>query len=200
MKAASHVVAVAGRRIDPEPAEIVRFPFDRVGAVETALRQLFEEVGAAAVVSSAACGADLLALKAAGSLKIPTRIILPFNETDFKQTSVLDRPRKAFWSEMFDSAIAAARAHGEVVVLRGDKDEADYSMANKAIIETALSMVSGRAAKGETRALGRQPVAVLVWEGKARSGSDLTDEFRQLATKASFEIRTVLTICESGID
>ena len=55
-----HIVAVAGRRIDPEPAEVRRFPFEQVPRVERELHRLFEEVAVSMLVASAACGADLL--------------------------------------------------------------------------------------------------------------------------------------------
>ena len=62
---------MAGRRIDPEPAEARRFPFERVPKVEGELHRLFEDIGVSFLVTSAACGADLLALKVAGEMSIP---------------------------------------------------------------------------------------------------------------------------------
>ena len=49
-----HVVAVAGRRIDPEPAQTRRFPFERVSKVERDLHHLFEELSVSILISSAA--------------------------------------------------------------------------------------------------------------------------------------------------
>jgi hypothetical protein len=183
-------VAVAGRRIDPEPAEAWRFPFEQVPRVERELHRLFEEIGVAILVTSAACGADLLALKVADEISIPARMILPFSVVRFKETSVLDRPNPGYWGELFDNAIAAARAKGEVIELSG-KPESDgaYSSANEAIIKDALSLASSQALGAEKR-----PLAVIIWEGKARAGSDATDEFRQSAEAAGFDIRTIATI------
>src|SRR5215470_3359344 len=104
-----HVAAVAGRRIDPELAEVRRFPFEQIPKVERELRRLFEEIGISVLITSAACGADLLALKVAGELAIPVQIILPFSLGRFKAISVLDRPHPDYWGNLFDQAIAAAR-------------------------------------------------------------------------------------------
>ena len=185
-----HVAAVAGRRIDAELAEVPRFPFEQVPKVERELRRLFEEICISVLITSAACGADLLALKVAGELGIPVRVILPFGVSRFKATSVLDRPHPDYWGNLFDQAIAAARANGKLIELAGDPESHDaYSAANEAIIKNAISLASSQpygAAKG--------PVAVIIWEGTARPGTDVTEEFRQSTEAAGFDIRIILTI------
>jgi hypothetical protein len=185
-----HVVAVAGRRIDPEPAEARRFPFEQVPRVERELHRLFEEIGVSVLVTSAACGADLLALKVADAMSIPARIILPFSAARFKQISVVDRPRPGYWGELFDHAIAATCAKGEVIELAGTPgSDGAYSAANKAIIKDALSLAASEAGEVDKR-----PVAVIIWEGQARGGTDATDEFRRSAEASGFDIRTIATI------
>ncbi|MGC2221366.1 MAG: hypothetical protein WA624_02825 [Methylocella sp.] len=185
-----HVVAVAGRRIDPEPAEARRFPFELVPRVERELHRLFEEIGVSVLVTSAACGADLLALKVADAMSIPARIILPFSAARFKETSVLDRPHPDYWGELFDNAIAPARANGEVIELAGNPgSDGAYSAANEAIIKDALSLAASEAGGADKR-----PVAVIIWEGQARGGTDATDEFRRSAEASGFDIRTIATI------
>jgi hypothetical protein len=187
---AKHVVAVAGRRIDSEPAEARRFPFEQVPRVERELRRLFEGIGVSVLVTSAACGADLLALKVAGAMSIPARIVLPYSAARFKETSVLDRPRPDYWGELFETAIAAARANDEVIELAGSPEsDGAYSVANEAIIKDALSLASSEACGADKR-----PVAVIIWEGKARPGTDATEEFRKRAEAAGFDIRTITTI------
>jgi hypothetical protein len=186
----THVVAVAGRRIDPEPAETRRFPFEQVPRVERELHRLFEEIGVSVLVTSAACGADLLAMKVAGEMSIPARIILPFSVARFKETSVLDRPHPDYWGELYDNAIAAARAKGKVIELAGNPgSDGAYSAANEAIINDAISLASSEAGEADKR-----PVAVIIWEGKGRGGSDATEEFRQSAEAAGFDVRTVATV------
>jgi hypothetical protein len=60
------VIAVAGRRIDAAHAEVPHFSLHNVPIVERRLIELFEREAATALVSSAACGADLVALRVAG--------------------------------------------------------------------------------------------------------------------------------------
>ncbi|MGH6936383.1 MAG: hypothetical protein ACRED2_09420, partial [Methylocella sp.] len=103
---------------------------------------------------------------------------------------VLDRPRPGYWGELFDHGIAAARANGGVVELGGDAgSDGAYSAANAAIIKDALSLAASQDHAADTR-----PIAVIIWEGKGRAGSDATDEFRQRAEAAGFDIRTIATI------
>ncbi|MCI0598442.1 MAG: hypothetical protein L0Y60_02805 [Beijerinckiaceae bacterium] len=185
-----HIVAAAGRRIDPESAEARRFPFEQVPRVEGELRRLFEEIGVSVLVTSAACGADLLALKIAGEMSIPARIILPFGAARFKKTSVTDRPRPGYWGELYDAATSSARVNRGLTELAGNPgSDGAYSAANEAIIKTARSLASL-----ETSGAASQPIAVIIWEGKARAGTDATDEFRKRAEAAGFDIRTIATI------
>ena len=44
------------------------------------------------LVCSAACGADLIALQAAGRVSLRRRIVLPFEPSRFRDSSVVDRP------------------------------------------------------------------------------------------------------------
>ena len=185
-----HVAAVAGRRIDPGLVEERRFPFEQVPKVERELRRLFEEIGISVLIASAACGADLLTLKVAGELGIPVQVILPFSVDRFKATSVLDRPHPDYWGNLFDQAIAAARANGELIELTGDPESHDaYSAANEAIIKKAISLASSPPCGAAKR-----PVAVIIWEGTARPGTDATEEFRQSSEAAGFDVRIILTI------
>jgi hypothetical protein len=132
----------------------------------------------------------LLALKVAGEMRIPARIILPFEAGRFKKTSVLDRPCPGYWGELFDDVLVAARAKREVIELAGHPGSDDaYTAANEAIIKVALSLARSEASEADKR-----PVAVIIWEGIARPGSDATDEFRRSAKAAGFDIRTIATI------
>ena len=69
------VIAFAGRRIDAPDAEVARFPASRVDAAEARLEQVIRERGAVALVSSAACGADLVALAVAERLGKPQQYV-----------------------------------------------------------------------------------------------------------------------------
>ena len=113
MSSTSHsgaVVALAGRRIDPEPTLTARFPFDQVDRVRIRITAQLRRSHAVALVSSAACGADLVALETAQRMRLRTRIILPFSTTRFRENSVVDRPRPEF-GETYLIAWQALLAH-----------------------------------------------------------------------------------------
>lgn len=182
------VVALAGRRIDAPDTRPSRFPIENVPLVRRRLADLFIEEATEALVCSAACGADLIALEEAERLGLRRRIVLPFPPERFRETSVVDRPGN--WGLVFDRLVAAAAACGDLVVLAdaGGDDDTAYAAANHAIVREA--MVLGQGMNGEG---ARRPLAVIVWEGKARQGSDATGGLRDIATRAGFSERSVLT-------
>src|SRR5262249_57638920 len=110
MKVGGAVVVRGGRRIDGEPTATPRFPFDQVDRVGMEIADQLRRTQAVALVCSAACGADLIALETAQKMGLPTRIILPFSAARFRETSVVDRPRPKFLGNMFDRVTSAARA------------------------------------------------------------------------------------------
>lgn len=116
------------------------------------------------------------------------RIVLPFPPARFRETSVVDRSEE--WGPVFDRQIAAAAAAGDFVVLDldGDDDRA-YAAANEAIIREAQALAA-QPDQGEAHRL----VAMLVWEGAKRHGSDATAGFRELARKAGFEEQSIPTL------
>ena len=126
------IIALAGRRVDAPEADTPRFPLAYVTAVRDRIKSLLVAQQARAVICSAACGADLLALEAAGELGLRRRIVLPFTRARFRETSVVDRPGD--WGERFDAILDAVEASGDLVVLGyADGDEAAYRAANAAI-------------------------------------------------------------------
>jgi hypothetical protein len=176
-------LALAGRRIDAEGADTPRFPLSQVDAVRRRLHDLFVSQPIGALVCSAACGADLVALEEAGKLGIRRRVVLPFAKERFRQTSVVDRPGN--WGEVYDHVIADVETRGDLIVLPrmvGDEDDA-YQAANEAIIQEA-----------ETIAGSGERMAVIVWEGSARSKSDATDAFRKQAEEAGFTLSVIPTL------
>ena len=180
------VVALAGRRVDAAGTQPPRFPLENVPLVRERLAELLAGEGAAALVCSGACGADLVALEEAERLELRRRIVLPFASERFRETSVLDRPGE--WGPVFDRLLAAARAACDLVVLDAGEGDAAYAAANEAIVREAQAL-----AREDGGAL-RRLVAVVVWEGAARSGSDATGGFRDLAAKAGFEERSLPTL------
>jgi hypothetical protein len=185
-QASAAVVALAGRRIDAEGTDPPRFPLANVPLVRKRLAELLRAENAAAVVCSAACGADLVALEEAERLGQRCRIVLPFRLEQFRETSVVDRPGD--WGPVFDRLISAAEAAGDLVVLDSSagNDDTAYAAANAAIVREAKHLAQSGAP--------HRLVAVVVWEGAARAGTDASQGFRDLAARAGFEQRTVLTV------
>src|SRR3954469_3337063 len=124
------VIALAGRRVDAAGTTPPRFPLENVPFVRQRLAEALVAEQAAALVCSAACGADLIALEEAERLGLRRRIILPFPPDRFRETSVIDRPGD--WGRVFDRLIQAAAEAGDLVVLSayGGNEEAAYAAAN----------------------------------------------------------------------
>lgn len=179
------VVALAGRRVDAPGTEPPRFPPGNVPLVRQRLADLLARERAAALVCSAACGADLVALAEAERLGLRRRVVLPFAPERFRETSVVDRPGD--WGPAFDRVVAAAGAAGDLVVLDAGEGDAAYAAANAAIVREAQALAQAGGA-------AHRLVAVVVWEGAARSGTDATAGFRDLAARARFEERSVPTL------
>ena len=183
------VVALAGRRVDPPGAGTPRFPPGNAGPVRGRLRALLEDRRAAALVCSAACGADLLALEAAEALGLRRRVVLPFAPERFRETSVVDRPGD--WGPLYDRVVEAASWAGDLVVLEGaGEGAAAYAAANARILEEALALAgAGGGAPGPAGAA----LAVIVWEGRPRGPDDATRQFAELARGRGLAVEEVLT-------
>ena len=178
------VIALAGRRIDADGTDPPRFPLEQVSAVRRRLAEALRQEHAMAVVCSAACGADLVALAEAERLGLRRRIVLPFPPGRFRETSVVDRPGD--WGPVFDRLIEAAKIVGDLVVI-GDGaygGGSAYAAANEAIVREAQAIARPGGAS-------RRLIALLVWEGSARSEGDAAVGFRILAESAGFEIRNL---------
>jgi len=182
------VLALAGRRIDAPETEPPRFPLKNVPMVRERLAALMAAEHAEALVCSAACGADLIALEGAERLGLRRRIVLPFPAKRFRETSVTDRPGE--WGPVFDRLIASAEAADDLVVLdvQGDDNDAAYAAANQAIIGEAESM-----ARATSDGTPFRLVVVIVWEGSAKAGTDASGGLLTLAKQAGFEERSVST-------
>src|SRR5581483_516289 len=81
------IIALAGRRIDARDSASRRFPPENITMVRERLGMLFKAQQAEVLISSAACGADLLALEEAGAQGMRRRIVLPFSAERFRTTS-----------------------------------------------------------------------------------------------------------------
>jgi hypothetical protein len=177
------IIALAGRRVDSDDAKYARFPLENVETVRSRARAVLQQKGATALVSSAACGADLIALSQAGQLGLRRRVILPFERARFRETSVTDRPGE--WGPVYDEVLDSVEASGDLVVLECGSDDEAYAAANRAILDEAV--ILGKAV--------HQPVdAVLLWNGASRGDGDLTESFAVEARKRGLSVTEVLTI------
>jgi hypothetical protein len=177
------VTALAGRRVDAAGTRDRRFPPENAETVARRLRNILVATASTGVVSSAACGADILALESAAELGLNCRVILPFLRDRFRATSVADRGED--WGRRFD-AILAGLNKGDIIELNldGNEDQA-YAAANVRILDEAAQMAS---------AADQRVLATIVWNGLVRGASDLTDAFRQIATDRKIETVSVPTL------
>src|ERR1700730_18749721 len=108
-----------------------------VPLVRRRIVDLLAEEHTEALVCSAACGADLIALEEAERLGLRRRIVLPFAAKRFRETSVIDRPGD--WGPVFDRLIYSAEAARDLVALdwKDGDDDAPYAAASQAIISEA---------------------------------------------------------------
>jgi hypothetical protein len=177
------IIALAGRRADSAGAKEPRFPLWNIETVRTRVRAFLKEKGATALVSSAACGADLIALAEAGQLGLRQRVILPFERKRFRETSVTDRPGE--WGPLYDQVLDAVEAAGDLVVLQNGSDDQAYAEANRAILDEAVALA---------KAIYKPARAVLIWDGVSSGDSDLTEAFGTEARRRGLMISEIRTI------
>jgi hypothetical protein len=176
------VIALAGRRIDASDADVRRFPPENEDKVRDRLARVLEELAPAAVVSSAACGADLLALEVAGHMGLRRVVVLPWERELFRERSVVDRGQA--WGVRYDRVVDEVQARGDLRVLGMDHDgDAAYVATNEAIQREAAEV-------GE----GSRVIAIPVWDGKPRGPNDLTHQFVVAARSRGLEVREVPTL------
>ena len=178
------VIALGGRRTDAPHAREMRFPAERIPAVAEEIRATLERLGAKVLVCSAACGADLLALEAAGQLGIRRRVVLPFDRNQFRQTSVVDRPGN--WGELYDRVLDYIQAKDDLVVLgfqRGNKQA--YQATNHRLLAEAEALAHNNNASVRT---------LIVWEGQTRGPDDVTAQLFELARAAGIPTTEILTM------
>ena len=179
------IIALAGRRVDAVDAKSARFPStpESLQTVRERILELLQAKRASALVSSAACGADLLALSVAGDIGVRRIVVLPFEREEFRETSVTDRPGE--WGSLYDTILNEVEKAGDVHVLNLKSAEEAYAETNHVIVDEAISL-------GQKL---RVPVtAVLVWDGKSRGKKDLTEEFGRYARSQHLAVIEVMTI------
>ena len=178
------IIALAGRRIDEASLPVPQFPLENAGAVRQRIESELRRLQATSLVSSAACGADLLALDVAGEIGIARHVILPFDPVRFRAGSVTDRPGD--WGPLFDRVIGELKAAGTLAVIGANPESASaYAVVNSRILDQAQAAAA---------AAGEPVVAVLVWEGESRGDGDLTEAFGDEAQRRGLPVVHVRTV------
>ncbi len=149
--------------------------------VESRLEALMTS-SADALISSAACGIDLIGLKIAEALKLSATIILPSEPDQFKSTSVIDRPGQ--WEQLYDSVIARAQENGTLRVLDLKGLRHIHKEVNRRIIEEGLNQSGSKSGV----------LAVAGWEGQSKGDKDNTADFIKKAVDLGLLIKEVSTL------
>ena len=177
------IVALAGRRIDAPKADPKRFPAENAEKAKQQIQDFLKENNATAVVSAAACGADILALEAAGELGLRRRIILPYDKKSFRASSVADRGGD--WGERFDRIVAEVEAQGDLVEYFYDKDQEDtYYATNHDILDEAEEIAAAHK---------QELTALVVWNGESRGEDDVTGHFLEEAKRRNLNVTEIMT-------
>jgi hypothetical protein len=179
------IIALAGRRVDAVDAKQHRFPAapKNVEIVRERIRIVLQTQAASVLVSSAACGADLLALSEARALGLRCKIVLPFDREKFRATSVTDRPGE--WGNLYEKVLNDVEKDGDVLVIRPTSQETAYAETNHVIVDEAISL---------GLELHQTVTAVLVWDRESRGEGDLTEEFGVYARNKGVPVINVMTL------
>jgi hypothetical protein len=177
------IVALAGRRIDPPHAKTTRFPARNIERVRNDICRELKNQHAQWLVSSAAAGADLLAVKAAIDLGIASRIVLSPGVREFEQMSVEDRG--SYWTQEFENAISAIVPEN-IACIPAEPDVADtFRMINERILSDAVAFSVSRSAK---------LVCVAVWDGVRRGKDDFSADFVERAVTRGLPVTHISTV------
>lgn len=194
------IVALAGRRIDAEQETYPRFLLANIAMVEQRIEDFFATHAVAALVCSAACGADLIALEAAQRRGVFCCIVLPFGPSVFKAKSVLDRPGD--WGKRFDNVYRHLAEHptqGKVVCLDcPENDLQAYERVNNEIICNAKALEQKiYLAQGSCSELFvSHLMALVVWDGQIKLYRDATESFAHTARRCRIAVSVISTLAE----
>lgn len=169
----------AGRRVDAPDASAARFPPQNVAEVRNKIRRLLDNQKPLAIVSAAACGADLLLLDVAGEIRVPRYVLLPSEPEEFRVSSVTDRPGN--WGELYSKALETS----QVEVLKLSEGQQGY-------LETNLKLLD----RGEMLAKKEHTTvkALVVWNLESRGPGDVTAHFLEQAKLRKMPILEISTL------
>jgi hypothetical protein len=185
------IAALAGRRVDAEDSSEPRFPLESAPLVTARIRSRFQELAISTLVCSAARGADLLALEAAGALGLRRCIVLPTDVASFRASSVVDglagEGQKGYgWGAIFDRILATVDQQGDLSILPGEASgQSSYLAVNTGILEQAARLAASE---------GDELRAILVWNLESRGPDDVTAAFRDQAVDRGVRVEEISTL------
>jgi hypothetical protein len=173
------VIVAAGRRVDAPETGAIRFPPQNVPEVRRKIGEFLKRERPAAVVASAACGADLLLLQASEEFSGTNRyILLPSPPEEFRKSSVTDRPGD--WGEIYSRALMKS----DVQVLKLPGGQEGYLQTNTELLNKAQSV--GEELKTTVHAL-------VIWNKQSRGDDDVTAHFLEEARKRNLAVTEIST-------
>lgn len=180
------VLAAAGRRIGD-----ARFPQRNEEKVARSIRSALNASRPALIVSSAACGADILVLEAARDLGIPTRIILPFSVRAFRERSVADCAGN--WTSRYDALITDRTTEDGSLVLLTAKDSVSDKEAAVAYHDVTAKLIEevANAIHRQEKATGG---ALIVWDAVRKGEDDESGYFLDSARARDWPIIEIPTL------
>lgn len=190
------IVALAGRRVDAPDTKTPRFPLSLIDSVKVKLTTCLKNANATHLISSGACGADLLAMMAAEELLIPKTMILPFDAETFRSTSVTDRPGN--WGLIYDTTVQDLKDSGQLIELNLDINDPEvYAKVNLHMLDLAQIVAEQtRLENGNKNNAAERIMALIVWEGTPKDADDTTYHFLKEAQKRNFVIKEILSTDE----
>ena len=154
-----NVAVFSGHMID-RPGMPVRFPHSIVEKIGSRLKQILERKQIGFAYASAACGADLLFLKALRERKIDYQVVLPSKPEQFAESSVtIDEVLD--WKPAFDQALKTALDVSVVNQFSNRAEEMHYAYTNQ--VMTGMAML-------KSRSLGSKVIPIAVWDEKPPRG------------------------------
>jgi hypothetical protein len=173
------VIVSAGRRVDAPDATTPRFPQQNVAGVRAKVEDFLQQQKPSVIVSSGACGADLLLLQAAQRGRIPRYVLLPSSPEEFRESSVTDRPGD--WGTIYDDVLKDS----QVEILKLPSGQEGYLETNLRLLER------GQALAAE---LGTSATVLVIWNQETRGDDDVTAHFLREATQRNIPISEISTL------
>ncbi len=154
------VAVFAGHMVDQPGRLQPRFPAELEGKVRASIEERVDGLKVGWAYASAAAGSDIVFLEAMQARKIPTYVVLPYQQEQFRRESV-ERVPGGDWRARFERVLQQAHA----VVLASEfplaENPASFAYANHFF----YGLAAIRAAQLHTRLI---PMAV--WDGKPGDG------------------------------